>query len=81
MIHVSDHALLRFLERSGAVDVEQLRGILAGALDRGRRQAERIGIADYVILADGLKFVVESDVVVTVLDGRMPMTRRPGQAR
>ena len=82
MIQVSDHALVRFLERSGALDIEQLRASLAAGLERGRRSAERIGIGDYVILADGLKFVVQDDVVVTVLDERMPMhNRRPGSRR
>ncbi|MGO4735958.1 hypothetical protein AB4099_05405 [Bosea sp. 2KB_26] len=82
MIRISDHALVRFLERSGALDIEQLRTVLAAALDRGRRSAERIGIGDYVIVADGMKFVIQGDVVVTVLDEHMPMRhRRPGGRR
>lgn len=71
MIHVSDHALVRFLQRSGAVDVEQLRAVLAGSLERARRAAERAGIADYAIVVDGLRYVVEDNELVTVLDASM----------
>lgn len=71
MIHVTDHALVRFLERSGALDVEALRGLIAASLERGRRTAERAGIADYAILADGLTYVIEGGALVTVLTGEM----------
>ncbi|SFD72979.1 hypothetical protein SAMN05428997_14627 [Bosea sp. CRIB-10] len=76
MIRVTDHALVRFLQRSGAADVEQLRWTIAAGLERGRRAAERIGLVDYVIVADGLKFVVEAGVVVTVLDPGMRAKQR-----
>lgn len=76
MIRVTDHAMVRFLQRSGAADVEQLRATIAAGLERGRLAAERIGLADYVIVADGLKFVVETGVVVTVLDPGMRARRR-----
>ena len=76
MIHVSDHALVRFLQRSGAVDVEQLRALLAVALERGRKVAERAGGGDFVVIADGLRYVVEDGVLVTVLDATMRGRRR-----
>lgn len=71
MIKVSDHALVRFLQRSGALDVEQIRALMSGALERGRRSAERAGIADYTIVVDGMKYIVRNDTVVTVLDAAM----------
>lgn len=76
MIRVTDHALVRFLERSGAADVEALRTVLATGLERGRRTAARVGLSDYVIVADGMKFVVEDDVLVTVLDQSMRQRTR-----
>jgi hypothetical protein len=75
MIRVTDHAFVRFLERSGAADVEQLRALIAGALERGRRQAERAGITDYAIVADGLRYVVRGGELVTVLDDSMRRRR------
>lgn len=71
MIAVTDHALVRFLERSGALDVEQPRATIAASLERGRRMAERAGIGDYAIVADGLRYVVQDDALVTVLDDTM----------
>jgi DNA-binding MurR/RpiR family transcriptional regulator len=76
MIKVSDHALFRFLERSGAADFAEVRAAIAGGLERGRSAAERAGIADYVIVADGLRYVVKDDVLVTVLGADMVAGRR-----
>lgn len=76
MIKVSDHALVRFLDRSGAAEVEALRLTIAQSLERARRGAERAGIADYTILADGLRYVMKGDVLVTVLADDMPTRRR-----
>ncbi|WP_336812274.1 hypothetical protein [Bosea sp. MMO-172] len=76
MIRVTDHALVRFLERSGALDVERLRAMISGSLERGRKIAERAGIAEYTISADGLKYIVEDGELVTVLDSSM--RQKPG---
>lgn len=76
MIRVTDHALVRFLERSGALDVEQLRGMISSSLERGRKAAERAGIADYTITVDGLRYVVVNGNLITVLSGAM--RQKPG---
>ncbi|PZU93104.1 MAG: hypothetical protein DI527_07600 [Chelatococcus sp.] len=76
MLKVSDHALVRFLDRSGAAEIEKLRNTLAHSLERARLGAERAGIADYVITADGLRYVVKNDVLVTVLESDMAPGRR-----
>lgn len=75
MIRVTDHALVRFLERSGAADVDAMRELIARSLERGRRQAERAGIADYAIVADGLRYIIHDNELVTVLDGSMRRRR------
>lgn len=67
-IHVTDHALVRFLERAGALDVERLRGLIANSLERGRKAAERAGLADFTIVVDGLCYVVEGGSLVAVTD-------------
>lgn len=71
---VSDHALLRFLERAGGLGIEDLRARLAGSLARAHEAAESIGASDYVIKADGLLYVVKGDTVVTVLEERSAFT-------
>lgn len=73
MIQVSDHALLRFLERAGGLDPEPLRARLAGSLARANAAAKRVGMARYSIVADGLVYVVVEDIVVTIMrdDGKL----------
>ena len=71
MIKVSDHALVRFLERSGSADFDNVRVAIATGLERGRAAAERIGAKAYVINAEGLQFVVEDEVLITVLEPGM----------
>ncbi len=80
---VSDHALLRFLQRTGSLDVEALRSSLSQSLARAHQAARSISAADYVIRADGLVFVVRGDVVTTMFEERSPhetaMALRPGR--
>jgi hypothetical protein len=75
MIRVSDHALVRFLERSGAAEVEPLKQAIAASLDRARRAAGELGRDSFVVVADGLRYIVEDGVLVTVLDQRRPVRR------
>lgn len=67
-IEVSNHALLRWLERTGAMDIEQMRAWLAASLDRAASAAARIEATRYLIVADGMVYVVEDGTVITVLD-------------
>lgn len=69
---VSDHALLRFLQRTGSMDVEGLRLSLAQSLSRAHAAARSVSTADYQIRADGMLFVVRNDVVATVLEDNGP---------
>lgn len=67
MIRVSDHALLRFLERTGAAEVEALRTVLAQSLLRAHNTTMQISQSEYYIVADGLRYVIRDNTVVTVL--------------
>ena len=69
---ISDHALVRWLDRTGAMDVESLRAMLRASLARAADAAERIGGGRALILADGLVFVMSDGVIITVVeeDGR-----------
>jgi len=66
-LHVTDHAVLRYIERIHGVDVEALRGELLGRALRAHEAAERIGGGSYVINSDGLRMRVVGQSVVTVL--------------
>ncbi|MGE0773541.1 MAG: hypothetical protein AB7L36_00660 [Sphingomonadaceae bacterium] len=67
-IGISDHALVRWLERTGAMDLQPLREQLEESLDRAARAAVVLGVERYLILADGLVYVVQDGTVVTVID-------------
>lgn len=67
VLKVTDHALFRFLERAGVVDVEQLRQALSVALDRAWQAAGKLGQSEVLILAGGLVYLIRDGVVVTVM--------------
>lgn len=69
---VTDHALVRWLQRTGAMDMEQLRKLLADGLARAAKAAGELDAGEFLILADGMVFVVKDGTVVTVEqeDGR-----------
>lgn len=74
-VRVTDHALVRFLERAGGIDVEALRDQLSAGLARGHAVARSIGDNDYLVKSQGLTFFVRGDAVVTVLDDPDPLSR------
>jgi hypothetical protein len=71
IVNVSDHALVRFLERAGGLDVESLRASLGASLSRAGKAAKAIGAGEFAVKADGLVYVIERGVVVTVLSDHM----------
>lgn len=71
---VSDHALLRFLERSG-VQVEQLRQTVEASLDRAGRVAAELEQSEYLIVVHDLTFVVRDGTVTTILPEGSPGSR------
>jgi len=63
-LHVTDHAMLRWIERVHGVDVETLRRQLGHRLDAVCERHEGMS----AVLVDGFRFVIERDTtVVTVL--------------
>ena len=67
-IGVTDHALVRWLERTGAMDVESIRSMLEASLERAAKAVAGLDQSVYLILADGMVFVVREGMVTTVLD-------------
>lgn len=66
-ITVSDHPLNRWLERTGALDVEALRAMLANSLEAAATAAASMSTRRYLIIADGLLYLVEDGTLKTVL--------------
>ncbi len=71
---ISDHALLRFLERGADMRVEELRASLSASLARAHRAARSVSGSDYLIRADGLLFVVRGETVCTVVHDKDAVT-------
>lgn len=67
-IRVTDHALVRFLERAGGIDVETVRQQLETGLQRAHSAARSISDSDYLVNVDGLVVVVRGEAVTTVVD-------------
>lgn len=66
-IHITDHAMLRYLERVQGLDIEALRDKLSKKATRAYAAAESIGGGEYAIKVDGFRMRVQSDHVVTIL--------------
>ena len=81
MLGITDHALVRWLSRSGAMDMESLRSALSAALDRAASAAETLNAGEFVILADGLVFVVRDGAVITVMEDKGPAARARANQR
>ena len=69
MIKVSDHAVVRYLERRQGVDVEAIRQSIASSLDSraARRLVEFSGGAPCKINVDGMSYCVRRNTVTTCL--------------
>jgi hypothetical protein len=67
MIRVSDHALLRYLERYVGLDIEAVRIDLESAFARAHGASMSLGVADYAIRSDGHTFIVRDGTVTTVI--------------
>jgi hypothetical protein len=80
-LRVSDHALFRWLQHAHIVDVEQIRTMLSTALDRAFQAGAAMGGREFIILAEGMVFVVRDDVVTTVIDEDSRHTRARALAK
>ena len=65
-LKISDHALVRWLDRSGLLDVEALRSALSDILDRAYQAGAAMDAEDFLIVSQGTVFVVREGVLVTM---------------
>jgi hypothetical protein len=72
-VQVSDVALLRFLERAGAIDVESLRAMIELSLKRAVTAAGKLDAAEFTVTADGLSYIVRDNIVVNIGGGARPL--------
>ena len=67
-VRVSNHALFRWLERSGVIEVERLRALLSMALDKAYQAGAAMHQGEFLILAGGMVFVIREGTVITCVE-------------
>lgn len=70
VLRVTDHALVRFLERAGGFDVQGLRTSIQASLNRAVAAADEIGTSTFTVRADGLLYIIKSGALITILEDR-----------
>lgn len=75
MIGISDHALLRHLERVEGIDVESIRADLQHRFSPAHEAVIIIGVENYSIRAGDLSYIVRGGTVTTVLPALGKRTR------
>lgn len=68
---VTDHAMIRYLERVVGVDVDQHRRALE------ERVAQAVELGASALIGDGLRYVISGNRIVTVRPAR-PLAEKPG---
>jgi hypothetical protein len=66
-VHVSDHAIVRFLERARGMDIQSVRNAIAYTVQ------EAVDAGACKISVSGLTYVIEGETVVTIT----PASRKP----
>ena len=77
---ITDHAVLRYLERTGLVDIEAVRQKIATMVARGLVAGASLGPGEFHVVVGGSRFVIEDGRVVTTLTPQMH-TRRGRKRR
>jgi hypothetical protein len=67
MMLITDHALVRYLERVGGLDVEALRSAIAQSLARAELAAREIGETTYTVRTAHHVFIIEQGRLITVM--------------
>ena len=76
---VTDHAVVRFLERAYGLDVELIRRAIADATARGRRAAGIAGHERFDVVIGELRFAIKEGCVVTTTRKSRPRSCRYGK--
>lgn len=72
---ITDHAMLRYLERVHGLDIEGMRTELQLRFGRAHLAMTGMGGGTYSIRHEGHQFVVRGDKVTTVLPPMAPVSR------
>lgn len=76
IVHVTDHAVVRYLERVENHDIDLVRAAIRGRVDRAAAAARSIGLETCSVIAPEAIYQIADGCVVTVLDAAHPVGRR-----
>lgn len=65
-VKVSDHAVVRFLERAMGIDINSVRAEIARLVPVDKLETDRV-----IYIRGGLQFLMSENNIVTILDGHM----------
>ena len=63
MVKISDHAILRYIERVHGIPIDSLRNQMADGI---RKKLPKDHPPNVVVKSEGARFVIEDNVLVTV---------------
>jgi hypothetical protein len=66
-IGITDHAVLRYMERVHGLDIAAIRAMIRDDMGRGFEAGERLGAGRYAVRTGSAVYVVAGQWVVTVL--------------
>jgi len=69
-MHVTDHAVLRYLERKYKLDIAAMKKEMAATAEPAMRAG---ALYSYV---DGISYVFEGETIITVITGKPTLARR-----
>lgn len=68
LVHVTDHAVVRYLQRVEAHDVDRVREVIRGRVERGFATARSIGLETCAVVTPEAIYQIEDGCVVTVVE-------------
>lgn len=82
IVHITDHAVIRYLERVENQDIALVRRAIHFRLDRALGAAAEIGLAsNCAVVAPEAIYVIAGGSLVTVLTTEHPVSRRQRETR
>lgn len=77
MIKISDHAVIRWLERSGLVDIEAVRRDITNSLQPAFSAAAKVGASNFVIRRERWRYIFkDGSTLVTCYREQKPKPLR-----
>lgn len=76
LAHVTDHAVLRYLERVKGIDVDEIRNELGRVVDKA------VGLGAGAAIIDGIRYILDGQTIITCTEVKeAPLRGRANRRR